>query len=61
MIFITAKFRVLPEYAEAWPEIAGEFTARPAPSEPAAAQRVPQPSTKNFRPPCRFRSTPFVV
>jgi len=26
MIFITAKFRVLPEHAEAWPEIAGEFT-----------------------------------
>ena len=26
MIFITAKFRVRPEYAERWPEIAGEFT-----------------------------------
>ena len=26
MIFITAKFRVLPEHADAWPEIAGEFT-----------------------------------
>ena len=26
MIFITAKFRVLPEYADRWPEIAGEFT-----------------------------------
>ncbi|WP_317441030.1 putative quinol monooxygenase [Streptomyces collinus] len=26
MIFITAKFRVLPEYADAWPEISGEFT-----------------------------------
>ncbi|MCC5580358.1 antibiotic biosynthesis monooxygenase [Microtetraspora sp. AC03309] len=26
MIFITAKFRVLPEYADQWPEIAGEFT-----------------------------------
>jgi quinol monooxygenase YgiN len=26
MIFITAKFRVLPEYAEAWPEISREFT-----------------------------------
>jgi quinol monooxygenase YgiN len=27
MIFITAKFRVLPEYAGRWPEIAAEFTA----------------------------------
>jgi quinol monooxygenase YgiN len=26
MIFITAKFRVLPEYADKWPEIAAEFT-----------------------------------
>ncbi|MFF8477219.1 MULTISPECIES: putative quinol monooxygenase [unclassified Streptomyces] len=26
MIFITAKFRVLPEHADAWPEITGEFT-----------------------------------
>lgn len=26
MIFITAKFRVLPEYADQWPEIAREFT-----------------------------------
>ncbi len=26
MIFITAKFRVLPEDADAWPEIASEFT-----------------------------------
>ena len=26
MIFITAKFRVLPEHAEAWPEIARDFT-----------------------------------
>ncbi len=26
MIFITAKFRVLPEHAGAWPEIAREFT-----------------------------------
>ncbi|MFC6017694.1 putative quinol monooxygenase [Plantactinospora solaniradicis] len=26
MIFITAKFRVLPEYADRWPEIADEFT-----------------------------------
>ncbi|MEY7972655.1 putative quinol monooxygenase [Saccharomonospora xinjiangensis] len=26
MIFITAKFRVLPEHAEAWPEISREFT-----------------------------------
>jgi quinol monooxygenase YgiN len=26
MIFITAKFRVLPEHADAWPEIAGDFT-----------------------------------
>ena len=26
MIFITAKFRILPEYADAWPEIAREFT-----------------------------------
>jgi quinol monooxygenase YgiN len=26
MIFITAKFRILPEYADRWPEIAGEFT-----------------------------------
>ena len=26
MIFITAKFRVLPEYADAWPEISREFT-----------------------------------
>ncbi|WP_433616288.1 putative quinol monooxygenase [Dactylosporangium sp. CA-139114] len=27
MIFITAKFRVLPEHAENWPGIAGAFTA----------------------------------
>ncbi|MEU6770155.1 putative quinol monooxygenase [Streptomyces sp. NPDC046759] len=26
MIFITAKFRVKPEYAERWPEISREFT-----------------------------------
>jgi len=26
MIFITAKFRILPQYADAWPEIAGPFT-----------------------------------
>jgi quinol monooxygenase YgiN len=26
MIFITAKFRVLPEDADQWPQIAGEFT-----------------------------------
>src|SRR5215469_4411779 len=26
MIFITAKFLVRPEYADRWPEIAGEFT-----------------------------------
>jgi quinol monooxygenase YgiN len=26
MIFITAKFRILPEHADAWPEIAGQFT-----------------------------------
>ncbi|MFL6132240.1 MAG: putative quinol monooxygenase [Nocardioidaceae bacterium] len=26
MIFITAKFRVLPEHAEDWPEISREFT-----------------------------------
>ncbi|GLY51252.1 putative quinol monooxygenase [Lentzea sp. NBRC 102530] len=26
MIFITAKFRVLPEHAEAWPRISGPFT-----------------------------------
>jgi quinol monooxygenase YgiN len=26
MIFIAAKFRVLPEHAERWTEIAGEFT-----------------------------------
>jgi quinol monooxygenase YgiN len=26
MIFITAKFRVLPEHADRWPEIAKEFT-----------------------------------
>ncbi|MCX2947322.1 putative quinol monooxygenase [Lentzea sp. NEAU-D7] len=26
MIFITAKFRVLPEHAQAWPEISGSFT-----------------------------------
>ncbi|CAL9662588.1 putative quinol monooxygenase [Streptomyces sp. NPDC090994] len=26
MIFITAKFRVRPEYADAWPEITREFT-----------------------------------
>ena len=33
MIFITAKFRVLPEDADRWPEIAGEFT-RATRSEP---------------------------
>ncbi|MEV5006641.1 putative quinol monooxygenase [Streptomyces sp. NPDC055692] len=27
MIFITAKFRVRPEYADQWPQIAAEFTA----------------------------------
>ncbi len=26
MIFITAKFRIRPEYADRWPEIAGPFT-----------------------------------
>lgn len=26
MIFIAAKFRVLPEHADTWPEIAAEFT-----------------------------------
>lgn len=26
MIFITAKFRILPEYADQWPEISGDFT-----------------------------------
>lgn len=26
MIFITAKFQVLPEHADQWPEIAGDFT-----------------------------------
>jgi quinol monooxygenase YgiN len=26
MIFITAKFRVLPDHADRWPEIAAEFT-----------------------------------
>jgi hypothetical protein len=25
VIFIAAKFQVLPEHADAWPEIAGEF------------------------------------
>src|SRR6516162_4411357 len=33
MIFITAKFRILPEDADRWPEIAGEFT-RPTRAEP---------------------------
>ncbi|HLI38320.1 MAG TPA: putative quinol monooxygenase [Streptosporangiaceae bacterium] len=33
MIFITAKFRVLPEDADRWPEIVGEFT-RATRSEP---------------------------
>ena len=27
MIFITAKFRVRPEHADRWPEIAADFTA----------------------------------
>jgi quinol monooxygenase YgiN len=27
MIFITAKFKVRPEYADRWPQIAAEFTA----------------------------------
>ncbi|WP_326559102.1 putative quinol monooxygenase [Micromonospora sp. NBC_01796] len=27
MIFITAKFRVLPEHADRWPEIAADFTS----------------------------------
>ncbi len=27
MIFITAKFRIRPEYADQWPQIAAEFTA----------------------------------
>lgn len=26
MIFITAKFQIRPEFADRWPEIAGEFT-----------------------------------
>jgi quinol monooxygenase YgiN len=33
MIFITAKFRILPQDAESWPEIAGPFT-RATRSEP---------------------------
>ena len=33
MIFITAKFRIKPEYAEDWPGIAGPFT-RATRSEP---------------------------
>ena len=33
MIFITAKFQVLPQDADRWPEIAGEFT-RATRSEP---------------------------
>ena len=33
MIFIAAKFRVLPEYADRWPEITDEFT-RATRSEP---------------------------
>lgn len=33
MIFITAKFRILPEHADRWPEIADEFT-RATRSEP---------------------------
>ncbi|MFF0311127.1 putative quinol monooxygenase [Streptosporangium sp. NPDC004379] len=33
MIFITAKFRVLPEHADRWPEITAEFT-RATRSEP---------------------------
>jgi quinol monooxygenase YgiN len=33
MIFITAKFRILPEHADQWPEISGEFT-RATRSEP---------------------------
>ena len=33
MIFITAKFQVLPEHADSWPEIAGPFT-RATRSEP---------------------------
>ena len=27
MIFIAAKFQVLPEHADDWPEIVGDFTA----------------------------------
>lgn len=27
MIFITARFRILPEHADQWPEISAEFTA----------------------------------
>jgi quinol monooxygenase YgiN len=27
MIFITAKFKVLPEHADAWPDITADFTA----------------------------------
>jgi quinol monooxygenase YgiN len=27
VIFIAAKFRVLPEHADAWPQIVGDFTA----------------------------------
>lgn len=33
MIFIAAKFKVLPEHADTWPDIAGEFT-RATRSEP---------------------------
>ena len=44
MIFITAKFRILPEDAERWPEIAGEFTrAHPRRAWLPVVRLVPEP------------------
>jgi hypothetical protein len=47
MIFITAKFRVRPEHADRWPEIAGGFAratrAEPGPARSAAAPGRPPP------------------
>ena len=43
MIFITAKFRILPEDADRWPEIAGEFTraTRAEPGQQRGRRRSP--------------------
>ena len=48
MIFITAKFQVLPEHAEAWPEISREFTeATPRRGRLPVVRLVAQPRRRD--------------